>query len=101
MKKLVLCLFVVSLIAGCKQHIARPKDKQDVSPKQVEEAAATFTSEQDFLKRAAQEVRGEIALAQLAQSKAESANVKAFAEQIVKDKTALASDLERLASAQK
>jgi putative membrane protein len=101
-RKSVLPLFFLTLVwvAGCKQHIAQPKSKEDVSPKQVEQAAATYKSDSEFLQRVAQEARGQIELAKLAQSKAQSADVKAFAGQIIKDNTSLANEVAKLGSAQ-
>ena|SRR5437879_5705131 len=100
--RLILFLLFSTLtwVAGCKPQVARPKDKQDISPKQVEQAAATFTSESDFLQRAAQEARGQIELAQLAQSKAQNPDVKKFADGIIKQDEDLMRDLEKLASTQ-
>jgi putative membrane protein len=85
---------------GCRQHIATPKNKEDVSPKEVKKAAQAFTSESDFLQRTAQAMRAEAEIGQLAQSKAQSPDVKTYAEKVVKDYTKMSDDLQSLAQKQ-
>jgi putative membrane protein len=92
--------FTLAFLAGCGQHLGRTRKQEDVSPKQAAKAAASFTSESDFLQKAAREERAQIELAQLAESKAQRPEIKAFAQQEIKEHTHMLGDLEKLAASQ-
>jgi putative membrane protein len=101
MRTLILILgFTVAFLAGCGQHMARTRNKGDVSPKQVAKAAESFTSESDFLQKTAHEARAQIALGELARSKAQTPEAKAFAQQMVNDFAKTLNELEKLAARQ-
>ncbi|MCU1284380.1 MAG: hypothetical protein JWO13_730 [Acidobacteriales bacterium] len=89
--------FALSWQLGCKQHIAREKNPKDVPPKQVEKAAQSFTDENTFFQRTAAALTTEIEAAKLAQSKAQSPDVKAHAERELKDYTTMLNNLQKLA----
>ncbi|MCU1311326.1 MAG: putative outer membrane protein [Candidatus Angelobacter sp.] len=90
--------FSIAYSTGCGQHLGRTRKAEDVSPKQAAKAAQSFTSESDFLQKAARDERAQIELGQLAQSKAQRPEVKAFAQQMVTEHTQMLSDLEKLAA---
>ena len=102
MRKALVWSLVIALgwAIGCKPHIAAPKNKEDVSPKQVKKSAESFTSESEFLQRIAQAMRAEVEVGQLAQSKAENQDVKTYAERVVKDYTQMLNNLQSLAQKQ-
>ena len=102
MKRVLIFILALTLafLAGCRQHLGRTRKEEDVSPKQVAKAAESFTSESDFLQKAAREERAQIELGQLAQSKAQTPQAKAFAEQMVKEHTQMLNDLQKLAASQ-
>jgi putative membrane protein len=102
MRSVLVWSFVLILgwTIGCRQHVATPKKEGDVSTKEVKKAAESFKSESEFLQRIAQAMRAEVEIGQLAQSKAENQDVKAYAERVVKDYTKMLADLQSLAQKQ-
>jgi len=82
---------------GCKQHIARQKNPEDVSPKQVEKAAQSFTDDNTFLQRTANTLSSEIEAAKQAQSKAQTPEVKAHADRVLRDYASMSEQLQKLA----
>jgi putative membrane protein len=77
---------------------AQTSDDSTHSDKHSSSAAHEKLSSQEFVKRAAQANLAEIKVSELAQTKAQSADVKQFAQQMISDHTKASAELSKIAT---
>lgn len=104
MKVQILALSIIAggAIAWTQPGIAQPAPAspapaERAQAKQADTKQRLDSEDEDFLERAAESGHTEIAGSKLAQQKARSADVKAFAEQMIADHTKVAQELAALA----
>jgi putative membrane protein len=94
-----LVISLATLLASLCLGLAQAQTDQSGGSGQSSGSGHDSLSSKDFVKRAAQSNLAEIKVSQLAESKAQSPEVKSFASRMVSDHTQANSELEQLAKA--